>query len=877
MSQVFGTVRHPAYFLRRGDQLGTPISLGETLPESRAILYTGPPGMGKTSELMQAEDLARRQGWTAIRLNASAVRPIEHQLTAAVRANLDLLRSRYKGSAVKDLSTTVRDLTRSGRDTRMGWEGRVGGGIIPVEFVAKREKDTTAYDNLGTTLNDFADKLAALTEEDGKPILLLVDNVDRATEDDQAGLNELAIHIEVMHRPVWLVAAGGAMSISALMTASRRMSGIATTISNQFDIRELGPLTDDELRPALTEPLTAAGIPYQHAAVEQLLEAANGDASRLRTLAEAALGYRDPALGITESAAALAAAQVYADAAEWYQGSWDHKDTSHAQKDLLARVAAQGPNGLYMPAEMAAAGDDHWPAIDEARQQLVARGLLRDHPGQYVTIPDRGLQDWLNDYLGQTPITEVVPGRLEQLRAQPTLAPAHPTGDRALVNQVFGTSRQLVHQVDRLDRKGRPISLDQRLPGGTSVLFTGPPGMGTSQELARTKALADRQGWITIRLDASRRESLEARVIRAVRSEMDAIRRRFPNDQVKELKTQLTRMAIRTRNSMNTAQIRLGISPFPKVGVHTAWEGVTKDSVGTTLNEVAGQFGAMAGPEGKPILMMVDNLDAASADDLIALTELSSNLREERQPMFLIAAGGEEATSRLLEASGGRNGTETDEVTEFDVRRLQPLSADQLREALTYPLERAGIRYEAAAVESLIEAANGIPTRLRTLAGAALELADPREGITVDVAVAATAKLNAQSQALYNAAWYNCSAAQKQVLARSASHGARGMEIPARSETPDRWSLDEATQKLVSRGLLTRTGHQIRVADPGFREWVQTRLGVNTAQAGIAHPGAARPSATQHGLPHAAQTASTRPADRRPAHPAVPANLQTNR
>lgn len=180
-------------------------------------------------------------------------------------------------------------------------------------------------------------------------------------------------------------------------------------------------------------------------------------------------------------------------------------------------------------------------------------------------------------------------------------------------------------------------------------------------------------------------------------------------------------------------------------------------------------------------------------------------------------------------------------------------------------------------MDSLIEAANGIPTRLRTLAGAALELADPGVGITVDVAAAATAKLNAQSQALYNAAWHNCSPAEKQVLARTASHGARGIEIPARSETPDRWSLDEATQKLVSRGLLTRTGHQIRVADPGFRDWVQTRLGVNTAQTGIAHPTATRPAAAQHGVPHTPQPATTRPTDRRPTHHAIPANLQPNR
>ncbi|HEY4569120.1 MAG TPA: hypothetical protein VIH10_06625, partial [Kribbella sp.] len=501
------------------------------------------------------EDLALRHGWTAIRVTASANIPLEHQLTGAVRTSLGDLRERFGRGPVRKLTRTVRDLTRSGRNTRVGIEGRLGGGILPVELVGKREKDTTAYDNLGTTLNDFADELGTLTEIDGKPILLLVDNVDHASEYDRAGLNELAIHIEQLNRPVWLVAAGGSMSTSALMEASRRMSGIATTITNQFDIRELGPLSDADLRPALTTPLDQAQIRYDPAAVDELLETANGDPSRLRDLGEVAVQLRDPERGITTDVAAAATAQVNAEAAVLYQGIWDQKRTTHAQKDLLAKVAAQGPHGLSMPEQTQGAGPGVWQEIDSARQQLVARGLLREN-GPIVTIPDKAFQDWLNDYLGQTPLRFTAIDR-SSAREGAGLAPAHPTGERALVNRVFGTARELVHQVDRTDEQGRPISLDQRLPKGTSVLFTGAPGMGTSQELSRTKALADRQGWISIRLDASRRESLEARVIRAVQGELDTFKERFPSTDVKELKQLLNRMAIRTKSSMNTAQVRL--------------------------------------------------------------------------------------------------------------------------------------------------------------------------------------------------------------------------------------------------------------------------------------------------------------------------------
>jgi hypothetical protein len=73
----------------------------------------------------------------------------------------------------------------------------------------------------------------------------------------------------------------------------------------------------------------------------------------------------------------------------------------------------------------------------------------------------------------------------------------------------------------------------------------------------------------------------------------------------------------------------------------------------------------------------------------------------------------------------------------------------------------------------------------------------------------------------------------------------------------------------VSRGLLTRTGHQIRVADPGFRDWVQTRLGVNAAQAGIAHPVA----------PRQLNASGERPPQDRPAHGPAGSkrDLQANR
>ncbi|TCC18827.1 AAA family ATPase [Kribbella speibonae] len=832
MSQVFGADGHPAYFITRRDQLGTPLSLSGVLPESKAILFQGAPGMGKTTELNRVEDLAEVHGWTTIRVTASENIPLEHHLTTAFRQKLDDLRDRFGKRQVRDLSKTVRDLTASGRNTRWGWEARLGGGPVPVEFVGKHEKDTTAHDKLGTTLNDFADQLGRIAGHEREPILLLIDKIDAASELDQAGVNDLAIHLEEMDRPVWLVIAGGTKSTSSLMHASRRMSGIATTITNQFSVRDLEPLSDADLAASLTEPLDDAEIPYEYAGIETLVRAANGNPSQLRKFALAAVAMRDPERGITAAAAEAATVKVWTDSEHSYQSRWNQPETTHAQKDLLAKVAAQGTNGLYMPAETRPELSDQWQQVDKARQELVARGMLREHDGQLVTIPDKGFRDWLNQHLDQTPAAAQGP---EVGRPAATLAPVHLAGDRAAVNKVFGTSDQLVEPIDRKDKHGRAISLDQRLPIGTTVLFTGPPGIGTSQELNRTKALADREGWITIRFSASRRESVEARIIRAVQDEMDTFKRRYPAGQVKELKEILNRMAVRTKNSMNTAQIRAGLAPGPKIGVHKAWEGVTKDSVGRTLSELGEQLGKMAGPRREPIVLMVDNLDAASRDDLVALTGLSATLHENRKPAFLIAAGGNQMESRLLSASGGRSGTETE--LKLDVRELEPLNADEMQKALVRPLAKSGIQCDPGALDKLAADAQGHPSRLRTLAGAALELVQPGENtITTEIATTAASRLNTRSQALYAAAWTNCSNHEMALLAKTAAHGSHGVPIPSRTAGPDRWDLDDASMALISRGLLTRTDFRIHVTDPGFQDWVQTRLGTATALSGIAAP-----------------------------------------
>jgi hypothetical protein len=399
MSGVFGTPRRPAYVVTRTDEAGQPISLDHRRPEKKAVLFTGAPGMGKSLELDRAQALARQQAWTCIRVDASPREPLENRFVRAVSEDLGGLRKKHGYFGLRKLKKTLRDLTQRSRSQQNGAELRFG--VAPVQAVVKKQWEAPGKDGVGSTLNQLSDNLGELAAKKGQPVMLMVDNLDVASDRDLAALTELAAHLERNDQAVYLVGAGGEMAITRLMQASGGMSGIGTDMTNRFDLRECGPLTDDQLRPALTEPLARAGVPFSPDAVETLLTAANGNPRRLQDLAITAVAVAGPPDGITPAVAKKATDLVNARSRPLYQAAWNN--CSDAEKDLLAKVAVRGPRGLGMPGETQAAGPGKWQEIDSARQSLVARGLLREgSTGQRVRMADPGMQDWVHTRVGHS-------------------------------------------------------------------------------------------------------------------------------------------------------------------------------------------------------------------------------------------------------------------------------------------------------------------------------------------------------------------------------------------------------------------------------------------------------------------------------------------
>jgi hypothetical protein len=400
---TLGDGRTPEYSLARTDYAGRPISLPDRRPERYAVLFTGPSGMGKSVELARTETFARHNGWPVFRVDASPREPLEDRFARSVGEDLGELRKQFGFRGVRRLKKTLRGL--SARMTARNTSGEIRvGGILPLSGAVRHQRDQIGGDPAGS-LTQLADALGELAAKKNTTAVLMVDNIDIGSDRDLNALNDLAAHLARTRQPVFLVTAGGPLAASRLLGASRELaSGVETSVDQLYDIRECREFTDEDLRPALTVPLARAGVLAEPAAVEKLVQSANGNPRRLQQLGAAvmaqgqtATGFRPPVL--TTDVAAEAVRRVNAQAAVLFEAAWNN--STPAEKDLLARASVRGERGILMPKITEAAGPDQWAAVDAARQSLKARGLMRDtDSGERLKFANPGMRDWVETHVG---------------------------------------------------------------------------------------------------------------------------------------------------------------------------------------------------------------------------------------------------------------------------------------------------------------------------------------------------------------------------------------------------------------------------------------------------------------------------------------------
>jgi hypothetical protein len=224
--------------------------------------------------------------------------------------------------------------------------------------------------------------------------------------------------------------------------------------------------------------------------------------------------------------------------------------------------------------------------------------------------------------------------------------------------------------------------------------------------------------------------------------------------------------------------------------------------------------------EEEPVFL--DELHAASADDLGVLLNAAQNLAGERDqhPVALVTAGLPVTPEAITRAAtfGERS----------SFVALDLLSNDDARVLLSAPASALEVGWTDKALALVTAECRGHPYLLQLLGSATWQAAEPRQGSTLTVRHVRAGVPAAQEQldAMYRARWGAATRAERSFIRAMAEVGDDNVSrrsIAARLEVDTR-ALSVPRESLIEKGVIEPVGHGlVRFTLPGFAEFVRER------------------------------------------------------
>ncbi|WP_434316304.1 AAA family ATPase [Leifsonia sp. P73] len=236
----------------------TRLSRGRT---GQSMIVTGLRGVGKTVLLNEFVDIARRERWEVVEVEASKHdddrfrRTMFSQLRAALLRLSPRARWTDRGRrAAEVLSAFALTATQDG--FTVSWD------IPPAEGLAD-------HGDLGMDLTDVFVALGEAAEEQGRGLALLVDEVQFLKASQLEALIQ-AVHKTVQRKlPITFVGAG--------LPQIAELAGDAKSYAERlFTFPKIDSLSNDDARKALTEPASTEGVEFDEDAVRLAVSITQG-------------------------------------------------------------------------------------------------------------------------------------------------------------------------------------------------------------------------------------------------------------------------------------------------------------------------------------------------------------------------------------------------------------------------------------------------------------------------------------------------------------------------------------------------------------------------------------------------------------------------
>ena len=356
---------------------------------------SGLRGVGKTVLLGEISREARREGWSVIKLEAREGVQLRHELAEAAQSILEDLEPTPALTRLRGWLPTFRGSFDADGQLQVG----VDVARAPAT-AARLESDTVRL---------FRDLGAAAREQD-RGVLLIIDELQQM---DKPGMEALcaAIHeSDQENTPIGLVAAG-------LPNLPGRLADAKSYAERQFEYPRIDRLDREAAREALTAPLATTPTPtsIEPAAVEQMLDFANGYPMALQTVGSAAWRTAPgPQITDQDMPRALESARERL-AAGLYGARWDR--ATERQRDYLAGIAHHGEDAASGDVARALGTDS--PGVARVREGLIENGLIYQSGYGRVAFTIPGFGQYITDDVQH----EIAPGPEASPDVTPQLPP----------------------------------------------------------------------------------------------------------------------------------------------------------------------------------------------------------------------------------------------------------------------------------------------------------------------------------------------------------------------------------------------------------------------------------------------------------------------
>ncbi len=351
--------------------------------------------------------------------------------------------------------------------------------------------------------------------------------------------------------------------------------------------------------------------------------------------------------------------------------------------------------------------------------------------------------------------------------------------------------------------------------GGPLLVFHAPRGLGKTSLLRAAQRHAAELGFLSAWVACSRERPFLAELAHAVGRSLqraDAI----PSGEAGQ----------RWRSVLERVSLELGV-PGLKVRADLAADDSsrTRPPVGAApigaLEDLLHNAATLVRTHGGAgLLVFVDELHAASGDDMATLLNALQNLDGEREdnPLAVITAGLPVTPEALTRAAtfGERSA-----FVALDV--LSPADAAT---ALTAPAEALEVQWTDAAVAEVVGETRGHPYFLQLLGSTSWAAAGPAAGGRIELAdvLAGVPAARQQVQSMYGARWRSASRSEQAFLVAMADAGEGNVSRAqiAAGLGQDTRSISAPRERLIGKGVIEPVGHGlVRFTLPGFADFVR--------------------------------------------------------